>query len=85
MREVIADAFRMTDDVWRRHANPWSVYTRFAAIPPLIMAIWSRTWIGLWCLLPIALAGLKRRSRHDRVNCGVGGSPWVGCQAARWA
>ena len=49
MREVIADAFRMTD-VWRRRANPWSVYTRFAAI-----AIWSRTWIGWWCLLPIAL------------------------------
>lgn len=55
MREGIADAFRMTDAVWRRHANPWSVYTRFAAIPPLIMAIWSRTWIGLWRLLPVAL------------------------------
>jgi hypothetical protein len=24
--------FVMMDEVWRRHANPWSVYTRFAAI-----------------------------------------------------
>ena len=22
----------MTDEVWRRHPNPWSVATRFAAI-----------------------------------------------------
>ena len=26
------------NDVWRRHAHPWSVYTRFAAIPALILA-----------------------------------------------
>jgi hypothetical protein len=28
----VAKTFVMTDEVWRRHANPWSVYTRFAAI-----------------------------------------------------
>jgi hypothetical protein len=43
------------EETWRRHANPWSVWTRFAAIPPLILAIWSRTWIGWWCLVPLAL------------------------------
>jgi hypothetical protein len=47
--------FGMNDDAWRRHANPWSVYTRFAAIPPLVLAIWSRAWLGVWCLVPIAL------------------------------
>jgi hypothetical protein len=31
------------------------------------------------------LAGLKRRSRHDRVNCGVGESTPGWCHAARWA
>lgn len=45
----------MKEETWRRHANPWSVWTRFAAIPPLILAIWSRTWIGWWCLVPLAL------------------------------
>jgi Family of unknown function (DUF6653) len=43
------------DETWRRHANPWSVWTRFAAIPPLVLSIWSRTWIGWWCLVPLAL------------------------------
>ncbi|MGW4425204.1 DUF6653 family protein [Streptosporangium sp. NPDC004631] len=51
---VVADTFRMTDEAWKRHANPWSVYTRFAAIPAMILAIWSRTWIGWWSLLPVA-------------------------------
>ena len=50
----IAGAFGMTDDAWKRHANPWSVWTRFAAIPLMILAIWSRVWLGWWCLVPIA-------------------------------
>ena len=45
---------RMTDDAWKRHANPWSVWTRFAAIPLMILAIWSRVWLGWWCLVPVA-------------------------------
>jgi hypothetical protein len=53
--EALARAFRMSDEAWRRHANPWSVYTRFAAIPPLVLAVWSREWIGWWCLVPLAV------------------------------
>lgn len=52
---AVTRAFRMNDEVWRRHANPWSVWTRFAAIPLMLAAIWSRAWIGWWCLLPIAI------------------------------
>ncbi|MDF3335869.1 hypothetical protein P3H80_00465 [Mycolicibacterium septicum] len=48
----------MSDEAWRRHANPWSVWTRFAAIPPAILAIWSRTWIGWWALVPLAVVAL---------------------------
>lgn len=51
---AIGNAFRMTDTAWRRHAHPWSVYSRFAAIPPLVLAIWSRDWIGWWALVPLA-------------------------------
>ncbi|MFI6321097.1 DUF6653 family protein [Nonomuraea sp. NPDC050556] len=50
-----AQAAGMTDEAWRRHANPWSVWTRFAAIPLMMLAVWSRTWIGWWSLAPIAL------------------------------
>jgi hypothetical protein len=45
----------MTDEVWRRHANPWSAYTRFAAMPFLIFSIWSRVWIGWWALIPLGV------------------------------
>jgi hypothetical protein len=51
-------AFHMDDAAWRSHAHPWSVYTRFAAIPPLLLAVWSRTWIGWWSLAPLALVVL---------------------------
>ena len=45
----------MDDDVWARHANPWSVYTRFTCLPLIVLAVWSRIWLGWWSLLPIAL------------------------------
>ncbi len=44
----IARFFSMTDETWERHANPWSVWTRFTALPVLVAAIWSRVWIGPW-------------------------------------
>jgi len=46
----------MDDAAWRRHANPWSVYTRFTCLPLIVLAIWSRVWLGWWALVPVALA-----------------------------
>lgn len=46
----------MDDDAWLRHANPVSVYSRFSCLPLIVLAIWSRVWIGWWALLPLALA-----------------------------
>jgi hypothetical protein len=48
--------FFMGEEVWLRHANPLSVYTRFLSMPLLALALWSRDWIGLWCFVPVALA-----------------------------
>lgn len=45
----------MDDAAWARHANPWSFWTRVPILPLLVLAVWSRTWIGWWCLLPIGL------------------------------
>ncbi len=50
-----AKLFQMSDDVWEKHANPWSVWTRYPCLPLLAIAIWSRVWIGWISLLPIAL------------------------------
>jgi hypothetical protein len=47
----IAKAFGLDGENWMRHANPVSVWTRFAVLPLLAAAIWSRDWIGWWCLL----------------------------------
>jgi len=46
----------MDDAVWRRHANPWSVWTRFTVLPLIVLAIWSRVWLGWFCLVPLVLA-----------------------------
>ena len=46
----------MDDEAWARHANPWSVCTRFTCLPLIVLAIWSRVWIGWWALMPLALA-----------------------------
>ena len=45
----------MDDAAWQRHANPWSVWTRIPILPLLVLGIWSRAWIGWWCLVPIAV------------------------------
>ncbi|WP_424974018.1 DUF6653 family protein [Dinoroseobacter sp. S124A] len=45
----------MDDRVWRCHANPLSVATRFSVLPLLALAIWSRIWLGWGALLPVAL------------------------------
>ena len=54
LEHSIARAFQMSPEVWARHANPLSVWTRYAALPILIVAVWSRVWIGWWSVLPIA-------------------------------
>ena len=49
---TMARAFGFDEDVWQRHANPWSVYTRIPIPPLLTAAIWTRARIGWWSLLP---------------------------------
>jgi hypothetical protein len=52
----LANVFGLrSEDAWRRHANPWSVYTRIPIPLLLVAAIWSRAWIGWWSLIPIGV------------------------------
>ena len=44
----------LSEQSWARHANPWSVWTRYAAFPLLVAAVWSSHTIGWWALLPVA-------------------------------
>lgn len=52
LERKIAKVFNLTDDNWMKHSNPWSVWTRYSVLPIIIVAFWSRIWIGWWCLVP---------------------------------
>lgn len=57
LERKIADAFSMSEDAWMRHTNPWSGWTRFITVLPLlVLAIWSRVWLGWWSLIPVTIA-----------------------------
>jgi hypothetical protein len=56
IERAVADAFHMDERTWARHANPWSVWTRYTVLPLLTAAVWSRAWLGWWALVPVALA-----------------------------
>ncbi len=51
----VAGLFGLKGESWMRHANPASVWTRFTVLPLLAVALWSRDWIGWFCLIPVAL------------------------------
>ncbi|MBE8540476.1 DUF6653 family protein [Geoglobus acetivorans] len=40
---------------WMKHANPWSVITRFITLPLLVLAVWSRVWVGWYSLVFVVL------------------------------
>ena len=50
----MAQLFGMDDATWKRHANPWSLWTRVAGAPFILLAIWSFGWIGIWAIIPLA-------------------------------
>ena len=52
----VAKLFGLEGENWARHANPVSVWTRFAVVPLLALSIWSRDWIGWWSLVPVVLS-----------------------------
>ena len=54
--QKIASLFAMDDETWEKHANPWSVWTRNTVLPVLIVAFWSRVWLGWLAIAPVAIA-----------------------------
>lgn len=52
----IARSFALDDAAWLRHANPWSVALRNTVLPLIVIALWSRLWLGWWALVPAVLA-----------------------------
>ena len=56
IEKVISKVFSMSDEVWERHANPLSVWTRYSVLPILVFAFWSRVWLGWRSVVCVAAA-----------------------------
>ena len=56
IERTISKVFRLNDENWMKHANPWSVWTRYSVLPLIVVSFWSRIWIGWWCLIPGVLS-----------------------------
>jgi len=56
LERKIARIFALDDATWLCHANPWSVILRFTVLPIIVIAFWSRIWLGGWAVVPVALA-----------------------------
>jgi hypothetical protein len=52
----VSQVFRLSGDNWMRHANPWSVRTRYTVLPLIVLAFWSRLWLGWWSVVPVVLS-----------------------------
>ena len=42
-----------TEESWKRHSNPWSVWTRILTYPLAYVPVWNRSWkqgvaVGAW-------------------------------------
>jgi len=56
LEQNLARAFALDDETWLRHANRWSVLLRNTVLPVLVLAFWSRLWLGWWAVMPVTLA-----------------------------
>lgn len=54
----VARLFGLEGEAWMRHANPWSVWTRFSVLSLIVVAVWSRVWVGWYSVGLVALAVL---------------------------
>ncbi|MEM8651400.1 MAG: DUF6653 family protein [Pseudomonadota bacterium] len=48
----------MNDETWTRHSNPWSGWTRVSILPLFCLAIWSRVWLGWYCLWLVLIVAI---------------------------
>jgi hypothetical protein len=62
--------FGLNEENWKKHANPWSVWSRMAAFVVMIAAIFARELFGWWTLAFIG-AGIIFMFLNTRIFPGV--------------
>ncbi len=58
LERKIANVFNLSDENWKKHSNPISVWTRYSVLPIIILSFWSRIWLGWWCVIPALISML---------------------------
>jgi len=53
--KALSKLFLPDNDSWLKHANPLSVWSRFATLPFIALSIWSRVWIGWYAIIPFMI------------------------------
>jgi hypothetical protein len=53
VEKLISKFFRLDEEGWMRHANPWSGWTRIPCLALLVAAFWSRVWLGWYSTILI--------------------------------
>ncbi len=47
--------FKRDEKYWLKSANPWNVWTRYSALPLMVLAASAQQWIGGWSLSLVGL------------------------------
>jgi hypothetical protein len=48
--------FLLDSERWRRHSNPWSVWSRYTVLPLFVLSGLIRDWNGWWSLILLIIA-----------------------------
>lgn len=64
--QITANTFGLTDENWRKHANPWSVWSRMGAFAIMIAAVYLREVLSWWTLA-VVLAGIAFMFVNTRI------------------
>lgn len=51
----VANIFGLKGSSWLKHASPASVWSRYFILVFLCLSVWSRVWIGWYCLIPLSI------------------------------
>src|ERR671921_2209152 len=61
----------LTEKTWKRHSNPWSVWTRILSYPLVYLPFWNRSWkqgaaVAAWfSLIPLLFPEPKEQQQQQ--------------------
>ncbi|NDK31163.1 DUF6653 family protein [Nesterenkonia haasae] len=68
--------------VFARHSNPWSMWTRWASAPLMLVPVWRRSWrdaglVGLWMAINPVVFGKPADDRAWSTRVALGEEQWI--------